>query len=82
MTTAEANLHATDYLLRAARYRFLRERLLCRPCVILQPELSERVDAVTYERQWVAEYYGVFATGDTPEEAYEAFDRAWQGRAA
>jgi hypothetical protein len=68
---------ASRYLLQAARSRYLAERNLCRPSVLLGAELAEYVCTVTGETFYAASYDCLFATGQTPDEAFLNFDAAW-----
>lgn len=48
---------------------------LARPSVIIRPSLMQSLDGQTF----IAAYGSLHVQGDTPEEAFAAFDRAWLG---
>lgn len=72
-TFNDAMQQTAGYLLQAARRRLQRETNLCRPSVMLRAAVQ-----IGEGGQYTASYSGVFACGDSPEEAYEAFDQLWQ----
>lgn len=69
--------HLVDELRDAARLLRGRMRNLARPSVILGAQLSPYGCAVTGATLWQASYGGLIVSGDTPEDAFHAFDRAW-----
>lgn len=75
---ADNKLQISRYLLCAARARHVAERNQCRPSVQLLAELSSYSD-VHGRIWWQASYGGLIETGCTPDEAFAAFDRAWNG---
>ena len=64
---AVARSLAADALLHAARQR-------SRPSVVLGVSVSQ-----VRNGYWLAEYFGVFASGETPDAACHNFDKVWQG---
>lgn len=74
----DLQLQTATHLRDAARLQAHKARQQARPCMLLRPPLtSKAID--NDELIFTAEYGPIYATGDTPEEAYEAFDRAWIG---
>ncbi len=57
----------------AAYNKCIQSREMIRPCMLLKPAILQFGD------QWVAEYGEVSTSGNTPEEAYLAFDNLWKG---
>ena len=66
-------------LLKAARCLHTRQRNLCRPSVVMQARLSSYGD-IHGNTYWQASYGELFASGDTPDDAFTEFDKAWEGR--
>jgi hypothetical protein len=66
-----------ESLVIAADLAARRERNLCRPSVILRPQLAETQCVVTGRPLWAAMLDGLICCGSTPEEAYSVFDEVW-----
>jgi len=78
-SAAQANLVKTSLEVKTAELMHLRMQNANRPSIVLQAQISERW--VADKRTYTASYAGVSAQGDTPEIAFQNFDRVWsQGR--
>jgi hypothetical protein len=55
----------------AAAETLERAKTANRPAVLFGAVLSGKYD------KWIASAQGIYAYGETPEEAYAAFDKAW-----
>ena len=65
-------------LLSAARLIHIRHKNLARPSVVLNAQLSSYCDVYGHEF-WQASYGELITTGETPEDAFHEFDKAWEG---
>lgn len=77
--TAQAGLVKANWEVKTAELMHLRMQNANRPSVVLQVKIETQW--VADEKTYIASYAGVTAHGDTPEIAFQNFDRVWsQGR--
>ncbi len=79
LAVAECNLAKAQLEVKTTELMHLRMQNANRPSIVLQAQITEMPKHSRHA--YVASYAGVTAEGDTPEIAFQNFDRFWsQGR--